>query len=173
MTHRKTPRLYVPLDARFLDDDRVIRAGERAAFLYVAILCAIKLDDTDGTITLRKVARLHVDNWKPRLEKLLAEGLVLDITGPESDEVTYLVAGWGKWNLTQAERDQRREIGRIAAQKRWKKDGSPIGSPIGSPNGSRMPIQVSKSRQGMTSLADLVETTLPEIARNVLDSERQ
>lgn len=167
-THRKTPRLYVPLDARFLDDDRVIRAGERAAFLYVAILCAIKLDDTDGTITLRKIGRLHVDNWKPRLDKLLAEGLVLDITGPETDEVTYLVAGWGKWNLTSAERAQRAEIGRISAQKRWRKDGSPNGLPIGSPTRDPMLSKTRQDKEGMASLSDLVETALPKIARRVV-----
>jgi hypothetical protein len=172
MMQRKTPRLYVPLDARFLDDDRVIRAGERAAFLYVAILCAIKLDDADGTITLRKITRLHVDNWKPRLEKLLAEGLVMDITGPESEEVTYLVTGWGKWNLTSSERAHRAEIGRIAAQKRWNPDAKPNGLPIGVPNGSRMPIQDKSSKSRMTSLADLVETTLPEIARRAVEGNQ-
>lgn len=169
MTHRKTPRLYVPLDARFMDDDRVIRAGERAAFLYVAILCAVKLDDADGTITLRKIHRLHVDNCKPRLEKLLAEGLLLDITGPESDEVTYLVAGWGKWNLTSSERAHRAELGRIAARKRWDTHAKPNGSPIGSPIADPMLSKTSKTSKGMTSLRDLVETALPEIARQALD----
>lgn len=163
---RKTPRLYVPLDARFFDDDAIIRAGERAAYLYLAILCAIKLDATDGTITLRKISRLHVDNWRPRVDKLLAEGLLLELDTPENTEVTYLIPGWGKWNMTNAEVAQRAEMGRIAAQKRWDTHAKP--------NGVVMPKkEVSKKRNGQpTSLKDLLGETMPQLAQRMLEAEQ-
>lgn len=119
---RKTPRLYVPLDARFFEDDRVIRAGERAAYLYLAILCAVKADGTNGVITHLKIGRLHVDGWRPRLQKLLDVGLLLELESPELDDVTYYVNAWTHWNLSEVEVLERRRQAQEAARARWSSD---------------------------------------------------
>lgn len=116
---RVSPRTYIPLDCRVFDDDKIIEAGERAAFLYLNILCAIKLDGADGTITRLKISRLHVDKWQQRVDKLVSVGLLLKLDDLDSDQQTYLIPSWSRWNLLQHEVDKRRANARIAAETRW------------------------------------------------------
>jgi hypothetical protein len=130
---RATPREYLPLDCRFFDDEKIAKAGERAAYLYLAILCQIKMDQSDGMISLWKIKRLNVDKWRQRVDKLIEVGLLLPLTEtletvPEHD-LAFGVPSWSRWNLSAHEIQDRREKGREAARKRWDSDGSPIGSP--------------------------------------------
>lgn len=139
MTSRKSPRLYIPLDARFFDDDKILRAGERAAWLFLSILSAIKLDGADGTISQRKIVRLGIQGWQARLQKLEQVGLIMEMSSVEVDEITYLVPSWSRWNLLSYEVEARREAGREAAMKRWRNDANGNGSPNGAPK--KHPIQ--------------------------------
>ncbi|CAB4218079.1 hypothetical protein UFOVP1608_4 [uncultured Caudovirales phage] len=157
---RATPRNYLPLDCRFFDDERVAKAGERAAYLYLAILCAIKQDNSDGMISIWKIKRLGVDKWKPRLERLVSVGLLLvltdDLNGVSEHDPAYGVPAWSRWNLSAHEIQARRDNGREAAQRRWNRDGSPNGSPIKNPLQNRIKSNQVGSRD-IHSLGSLVE----------------
>lgn len=97
----RAPRLYVPLDLGFFDDVRIMRAGEKAAWLYLNMLTKTRSVDSDGVLFAEQIAKLGVSQWKQRLTVLVAEGLV--------DEMTtdcYGIANWTKWNQTAAEREE-------------------------------------------------------------------
>ena len=116
---RTAPRLFVPLDARFFDDDRIIRAGEKAAYLYLAILCEVKADGSDGMITRRKISRLNIEGWARRVERLVEAGLIVEIDTDDLDEITYLIPKWSRWNLLSYQVEARRKSAQEAAKIRW------------------------------------------------------
>ncbi len=97
MTHRP----YIRLDAAFMDDDRIIEAGERAAWLYLAVLMSCRQRRADGIISRGQVARLNVAGWQSRLAKLLSVGLLVETDDHTSHDVVYLVPGWSKWQRTE------------------------------------------------------------------------
>lgn len=99
----RAPRLYVPLDLGFFDDVRVMRAGEKAAWLYLNMLARTRSLDTDGVLFAEQIAKLSVTGWKPRLESLVREGLI-EQTAPGC----YYITSWTKWNETADERAQRK-----------------------------------------------------------------
>ena len=113
----RTRRLYVPLDTGFFEDGRIIRAGERAAFMYLKLLVLIKNRDADGIVEPEQLSRLHLNDWKKRLNALLDVGLVL-----EMEDGTYLIPAWSKWNELSHERAQR--LAEDRARKARKKDRS-------------------------------------------------
>ena len=96
-------RLSVPLDVGFMDDDKVIQAGEQAAWLYLAILLKCKVLASDGVITKGQISRLAVPQWQRRLACLQDAGLVRSVDG----NGTYAVPSWGKWNELQDQRATR------------------------------------------------------------------
>lgn len=98
---RTAARLYVPLDANLFDDDKIVQAGEAATYLYVAMLARAKLLDTDGTLSVAQVDRLHIKNWQRRLTTLVAVGLIDEAPG------YYGITGWLNWNESKAKRAER------------------------------------------------------------------
>lgn len=99
----RAPRLYVPLDLGFFDDVRVMRAGEKAAWLYLNMLARTRSLDTDGVLFAEQIAKLSVPGWKARLESLVREGLIESTTTD-----CYVITSWTKWNETSDERAQRK-----------------------------------------------------------------
>lgn len=99
---RAVTRIYVPLDVNFFDDDKVIEAGEAAAWLFLNMMSRAKQLDSDGLLTGLQMERLHVRNWRKRIPKLLAVGLIEE-TLPD----TYVITGWLNWNESKAERQAR------------------------------------------------------------------
>ena len=95
----RTRRLYVPLDVGFFDDGRIVRAGERAAFMYLKLLALVKMREADGIIEPEQLARLHIADWRKRLVRLLEEGLLV-----EMEDGNYLLPSWSKWNELSHER---------------------------------------------------------------------
>jgi hypothetical protein len=75
---RRRGGLWLPLDVNFMEDDRIVAVGERAAWLYLAMCLASKRLGTDGMLTARQVDRLHVPNWRARLVLLVRVELVAD-----------------------------------------------------------------------------------------------
>ena len=112
---RNIPRLYVPLDVLFFDDDRVAEAGERAGWLLLAMYCQIKASGKDGVITRTQISRLNVSGWQRRLDTLIEFGLVQCPNGGDC----FVVPSWLKWNESQATLCKRKEDGRKAAEARW------------------------------------------------------
>jgi hypothetical protein len=101
MTSRSGPSdrgLYVKLDAHFADDERIMEAGEAAAWLYVLALAKAKqLSHTDGVLTRGHIERLGLDNLDQRIERLVATGLWL------REGAGYRIAAWLKWNKSAQE----------------------------------------------------------------------
>jgi hypothetical protein len=106
---RTASRMYVPLDVGFFDDEKIVAAGEKAAFLFLAMLSKAKLLDTDGTLTRGQIAKLALPGWQARLKALLEPGIdgsVLVVELPMQRDV-YFVPAWYKWNESKDDRADR------------------------------------------------------------------
>lgn len=73
---RRRGALFLPLDTRFFEDDRIVAAGEAASWLFLAICCKAKQLETDGELTLTQVERLGVTSWRKRLDALVRENAI-------------------------------------------------------------------------------------------------
>lgn len=104
---RRPSRIYVPLDANFFDDDKVLEAGEAAGWLYLAMCAKAKRVDTDGILTRLQVESLHIKGWQKRMERLIAVELIA--TAADS----YGICGWLNWNDSVEERAAKREADRL------------------------------------------------------------
>lgn len=114
----------MPLDANFLDDEKILNAGERAGWLYVAMLCRAKQLSTDGYLTERQIARLHVSGWRDRLDALVSEQAVW-----KTEDGRYWITGWPKWNepMSQVEERRKKDRERKAADRGHGSAGNPAG----------------------------------------------
>lgn len=99
----RAPRLYVPLDLGFFDDVRIMRAGEKAGWLYLAMTTRARSLDTDGLLFTEQIAKLAIPGWKQRLAALVREDLVTE-TAPDC----YFIRSYRKWNDTAGERAQQK-----------------------------------------------------------------
>lgn len=100
---RAASKVYVPLDVAFFDDARIVAAGERAAWLYLNMLCKAKGLDSDGVLTRQQVARLSVPGWSNRLTALAEAGAIA------IDGESVSIVGWLNWNESSGERRSRHE----------------------------------------------------------------
>lgn len=115
---RRTPgRLFLPLDVEFMDDDKVVDAGEKAGWMYVAMCLRSKRLMSDGFLTVGQVSRLHVTAQAPRLAALLRVGLIEEVDGG------YLVCAFSKRNPLAAainEKAERKAAGAaLGNHNRW------------------------------------------------------
>ena len=104
---RAASRIYVPLDANFFDDDKIVRAGEPAGWLFLNMLAKAKQLDSNGLLTRPQVERLAVKGWPRRLDALLAVGAI-----EETLPGTYYIPAWLKWNESSEARAERLEADR-------------------------------------------------------------
>lgn len=108
---RKSARIYLPLDVSFMDDDKIIRAGEQAGWLYLAMALKCKALGVDGVLSDVQVARLHVPDWQERLEVLIREKAVVERKNG------YFLPAYLSWNestkekAARLERDRKRKAG--------------------------------------------------------------
>lgn len=84
-----------------MDDDKIIRAGEQAGWLYLAMALRCKALGVDGVLSDVQVARLHVDGWKQRLERLIEEKAVI------RRKTGYALPAYLKWNESMNEKTER------------------------------------------------------------------
>lgn len=112
----RVARLYVPLDASFPDDDKIVDAGERAGWLYIHMLCKCKAIDTDGVLTRAQIAKLGVPGWQPRLAALVDVGAVVESTDTPG---AYQIPAWLSWNKSREQRaaDRAKDRSRKADKK--------------------------------------------------------
>ena len=113
---RTAARIYVPLDAGFFDDDRIITAGEKAAYLYLNMMTKAKGLDTNGVLSAQQLSRLGVPGWQSRIKSLVNLGLI------EQNGDSYAITGWLKWKESTEARahrlaDERRRKAELAAQR--------------------------------------------------------
>lgn len=101
---RRKGGLFLPLDVSFWDDPKVVRAGEKAAVLYLRMALAAKRWGTDGELDVTQMGLLHTPDWRKRIEPLLRENLVWAV-----DSDRYWITGWGNHNDPIAVVNARRE----------------------------------------------------------------
>jgi hypothetical protein len=104
----KPGRMWLPLDASFTEDPRVLRAGEPAAWLYLAILGKIKRTGSRGMISRDEVQVLGIRNADRRLARLIDAGLLT--VAPETDRL-LIVPAWESWQPDES---------RAAYMRRWR-----------------------------------------------------
>jgi len=87
-------RTYAQIDSHYLEDDKILEAGD-AWVLHFAAILACKRNLTDGTITRRQLARVapeSVPDVAPMIDTLIRVGLFNERDG------VIEVNGWSKWN---------------------------------------------------------------------------
>jgi hypothetical protein len=86
--------LYLPVDVHFLDDDRIVAAGDAAALLFLAMCLKAKALGTDGRLSEIQISRLARPKWKSELRRLL------DVQAVLWDESTkdYFISAWFSHN---------------------------------------------------------------------------
>jgi hypothetical protein len=80
--------LWLPLDVNFMDDPKILRAGEQAAWLFLAMCLFSKRVGIDGLMDEMQIARLGVPGWQKRLRALLGVELVVQL------DQGYAIAAW-------------------------------------------------------------------------------
>lgn len=105
---RKPRGIYLPLDIEFFDNDRVIRAGEKAGWLYIAMCCRAKRLLSDGILSEQQIDRLHIAGWRKRLDALIDVGLVIP-----TDDDRFLILGWLERNMSAEQVEQSRARDRV------------------------------------------------------------
>lgn len=149
----RSRRLYVPLDVGFFEDVRIIRAGERAGWLYLNMLTLIKTREADGAISPEQIARLNIKDWRKRLVSLCEHGLVM-----EMEDGDYLVPAWSKWNELAHERADR-----LRRDRERKRNGIPQGI---QPESARNPRYKQESKKESTP-------TPPHVGEVIADQNRK
>ena len=114
----KPGRMWLPLDASFTEDPRVLEAGERAAWLYLAILGKVKRTGTRGMITRDEVQTLGIRSYQRRLSALIDAGLIEE--SPYSPRL-LIVPAWEAW---QADSERAAYMRAYRARKRADSNGS-------------------------------------------------
>lgn len=100
---RKSSRIYLPLDVSFMDDEKIVRAGEQAGWLYLAMALKCKALGVDGVLSDVQVARLQIDDWQHRMEPLITQKAVI----PRKSG--YFLPAYLKWNESVKEKSERLE----------------------------------------------------------------
>lgn len=104
---RKPRGIYLPLDIEFFDNDKILSAGEKAGWLYLAMCCRAKRLLSDGVLSVQQIDRLHITGWRKRLDQLVSVGLVMP-----TDDGRYLILGWLERNLSAERVEQMRAADR-------------------------------------------------------------
>jgi hypothetical protein len=115
---RSTP--FVPLDADYFDNPKVIAVGEKGEILYVRGLAKAKMLLTDGVLLDAHLDRLGLSGVQARAKKLVGAGLW------ERTEGGYRIVGWLERNLPAdavvADMEAKRDAGILGNHTRWHKE---------------------------------------------------
>ena len=134
----RKPKLFLPLTVTFLDDDRIVEAGDGPTLLYLAMCLKAKAMGTDGRLTETQIGRLNRRAWKTELRRLAELELVV------WDDVynEWAVRAWLAHNDSLAEVDARR------AKDRARKAGDSARNPSGFPPDSAPKGREGKEKEG-------------------------
>lgn len=127
---RVTPREFVPLDSRFIFDEKLAQVGPQAELLFLRSLALAKIVDMDGIIPSESLSMITrgMRSVNKQVALLLQFGLWTVGTNSVSQhsdntKPQYLIASWRKWNLTEAQRqhiaDTKSRAGREGNHKRY------------------------------------------------------
>ena len=126
--------LYVPLQANFFADDRIVRCSRMAQLVYLQGLTIAKQCGTDGTLTFAQLERECGDI--PDLQKCVNELTKLKLWRRKSGRnttVTFTIERWLKHNRSQ----EWIEKYRAARAEDGKRGGRPPGEPPIPPKGEK------------------------------------
>lgn len=109
----RRPKLFLPLDVGFMDDERIAVAGDGPAMLYLAMCLKSKATGADGRLGEVLIRRLNRPKWKVELATLAELQLVLW----DDEDGRWCIAAWFSHNeaVSQiaarraADRDRKRE----------------------------------------------------------------
>ena len=90
----KAPSVYVPLDANYMRDPKIRRAGPDAELLYLRSLAYAKGGETDGVVhdyDLEVIA-VGLNKVQQRVASLVREGAWEEVDGG------WFITGWFNWN---------------------------------------------------------------------------
>lgn len=115
---KHAPSVYVPLDANYLRDPRIRRAGVEAEHLYIRGLAYAKAGETDGMVYAFDLDAIAVGlNKVPNR----VAALVREKAWEERDE-GWFISGWFNWNdPVEKLREQKRKRAEGAAKTNHKK----------------------------------------------------
>lgn len=90
----KPGRRWFPLDVAFTRDEQVLEVGERAFWLYLAMLAHIYESKKHGVISVRELNTIYLkgESWRKRIPPLLKVGMVVQL-----DPDVYHVPAWEGW----------------------------------------------------------------------------
>ncbi len=142
----RRPKLFLPLVVGFLDDDRIILAGDGPTLLYLAICLKVKALGTDGRLSEAQIRRLNRPKWKVELATLAELQLVLW----DDEAGQWAVAAWFAHNEAVSQIEARRAADRDrkraeAEQKRLDSARNPNG--FQSDSGSQREVERRKEKE--------------------------
>src|SRR5690606_22360582 len=94
-------RLWVPLDADFQDDDRLIDVSAEAELLFVRSLALAKRLASDGRLRrshLRRLCDKLTSDPERLASELLDAGLWISEGEAGSHQERFVIAAWLSWN---------------------------------------------------------------------------
>jgi hypothetical protein len=139
-SHNRQGRLWIYVDAGLPRDAKILAAGERAAWLFIEMMCEAKRTGSDGVLTSAQIAKLGVSGWRARLKGLLDHDLVVEL--PMSPG-SYAIVNWDGWQPSQQEIEDQR-----ATWRRKKRPPSPSdGDSPGDSPGESTPATLGESRR--------------------------
>ena len=102
---RTTPSVYVPLDANYMRDPRIRRAGPDAELLYIRALAYAKAGETDGFVHDYDLPVIAVGLARAtaRVSALVRE------KAWEEREGGWFICGWFNWNESTRSLREKRE----------------------------------------------------------------
>lgn len=114
----KAPSVYVPLDANYMRDPRIRRAGPDAELLYIRALAYAKGGETDGMVYDYDLETIAV-GLKRVTERVTA--LVREKAWEPRDD-DWFICGWFNWNESVAAlREKKRRHAEGAAKTNHRK----------------------------------------------------
>jgi len=123
---KHAPSVYVPLDANYLRDPRIRRAGPDAELLYIRSLAYAKSGETDGIVygfDLDAIA-VGLNKVPQRVDALVRE----KAWEPREDD--WFICGWFNWNesvATLREQKRRKAVGAAKTNhKKHQENGHPF-----------------------------------------------
>jgi hypothetical protein len=116
----KYPRPFVPLDAEFFDDARVLELAPLTQLVYLRGLTLAKRIQTDGQFTSGQLRRQcgDIEELETHVKSLVACDLWTD-EGPDE----YTIASWQRWNKSQAEWEAELKLARDSGRRGGRKSG--------------------------------------------------
>lgn len=127
----KPPRLYVPLDIYYAEDEKVLSLSVHAELLWIRMLCeAKKMPELTGFVSKTRIKRNTSHKLRgvdAALRELEEGGLITP--AERGGQPGQQIVSWSEWNMTETEADKRRRDRMVGGLARAHKAGQHRDSP--------------------------------------------